>query len=74
MDEPEAKHGLKLPHEPGTKESIAKWQKRGHEARFAAAWQMVIDAELAKGKDPAELRMKKNVHGLIRRSQSRATI
>ncbi len=49
------------------------WREQGHEARLAAAWQIVVDAEIAKGKDPSELRMKRNVHRLIRGSQYRET-
>jgi hypothetical protein len=47
------------------------WREQGHEARFAASWQMVVDAELAKGRKLSDLRMRKDVHRLIRRSQYR---
>mgnify|MGYP005834935929 CR=1 FL=1 len=73
MSESGANGGLEPTQERGTKESVAEWQKRGHEAILAAAWQMVVDAELAAGRDRADPRMKRDVAGLIRRDQYRTT-
>ena len=49
------------------------WQKMGHEAIFAAAWQMVVEAELKKGKTLEDLTMDRSVHRLIRRKRPRRT-
>ena len=45
----------------------AFWRQAGHEARFAAMWQMVAEVELLKGKKPEELRLQRSVAKLIRR-------
>lgn len=39
------------------------WRKVGPEGRFAAAWQMVVDAHLLRGKDASELRLQRSVAG-----------
>ncbi|MBI5154029.1 hypothetical protein HZA57_02230 [Candidatus Poribacteria bacterium] len=43
------------------------WRKAGHEARFAAAWQMVIEAALFRGQDAGELRLQRTVECFKRR-------
>ena len=45
------------------------WRRAGHEARFAASWEMVVEAELIRGKTPCELRLVKSVERLFRREQ-----
>jgi hypothetical protein len=40
---------------------IAYWQRLGPEAIFEAAWQMVVDAEKMRGRNPDELRLRKDV-------------
>jgi hypothetical protein len=42
---------------------IEFWQRLGDEAIFSAAWEMVEFAWEFKGKDPAELRFRKDVGG-----------
>lgn len=43
------------------------WREAGHEARFAAAWEMVAEAELFRGKDAGELRLQRSVQTIQRR-------
>ena len=40
------------------------WQRAGAEARFAAAWEMVAEAELFRGNDGSECRLDKSVENL----------
>lgn len=42
------------------------WKEAGHEARFAAAAEMVIEAELFRGKNAGELRLKRNIENIKR--------
>lgn len=46
---------------------IEFWQRLGPEARFEAAWEMVREYWRMQGKDPADLKMKRNVTRRIRR-------
>ncbi len=43
------------------------WRKAGHEARFAAAWEMVVEVELIRGKNAAEPRLQRDVLRIKRR-------
>ncbi|MGF1571927.1 MAG: hypothetical protein ACFCU1_02540 [Sumerlaeia bacterium] len=43
------------------------WAKAGHDAKFIAAWQMVIESYLFWGKDAGELRLQQSVETLQRR-------
>jgi hypothetical protein len=43
------------------------WSQQGAEARFAAAWEMVAEAELFKGKDARESRLQRSVQHIQRR-------
>lgn len=43
------------------------WRRAGHEARFAAAWQMVVESYLFRGRDAGELRLQRSVENLQRR-------
>jgi hypothetical protein len=43
------------------------WRTAGHEARFAAAWQMVVESFLMRGKDAGELRLQRDVETIRRR-------
>lgn len=42
------------------------WKQAGHEARFAAAADMVVETELFRGKNASELKLKRNVEILQR--------
>ena len=44
----------------------AFWQAAGAEARLAAAWEMVAEAELFKGHDARESRLQRTVEHLQR--------
>lgn len=46
---------------------VAYWQTQSDAKKFAAAWQMVIDAYAIKGEDISELRLQRSVGGLQRR-------
>jgi hypothetical protein len=43
------------------------WQRAGAEARFAAAWEMVAEAELFRGHDGGECRLQRSVQHIQRR-------
>ncbi len=43
------------------------WQALGDAKIFAAAWELVVTAWVAKGRDPKDLRLDKSVERLIRR-------
>ena len=45
----------------------AFWREAGHEARFEAMWQMVVDLDLIRGKEPGEHRLDRTVENLRRR-------
>lgn len=43
------------------------WQGLGHEAIFAAAWEMVAEVDLIRGGDGRQPRLQRSVHRLQRR-------
>lgn len=43
------------------------WRQAGDEARWAATWEMVIEAELFRGKDASQLRFQRDVQHIQRR-------
>ncbi len=43
------------------------WKKAGTDAKFDAAWEMVVESYLFKGKDVEELRLQRTVECLKRR-------
>ena len=43
------------------------WRRVGHEGRFAAAWQMVVEANLIRGRDAGESRLQRSVQTVKRR-------
>ena len=43
------------------------WQSVGPEERFAAAWEMVAEADLFRGKDASESRLQRSVQHIQRR-------
>ena len=45
----------------------AFWRQAGHEARFAAAWEMVAEVERIRGKNAGEPRLQRSVAVLKRR-------
>jgi hypothetical protein len=45
------------------------WQEAGYEARFAAMWQMVAEADLFRGKNASESRLQRTVEHLQRRER-----
>lgn len=69
MTTPDSKNGPAPLHESGAARGPEYWQAQSCEARFAEAWRLVVERELAGGKDPSELRMKRHVTRLIRRSE-----
>jgi hypothetical protein len=42
------------------------WQQAGAEARFAAAWQMVLDMLLIRGKNVNQFRLQRSVENIER--------
>ena len=42
------------------------WRRAGHEARFAAAWEMVQEVNLIRGRDADESRLQRSVEHLQR--------
>lgn len=44
-----------------------KWDELGDEARFQAAWDLVVQAHEIQGKNPDELRFQRSVENLIRK-------
>jgi len=46
---------------------IEFWQRQDSNARFSAAWELVIFANERKGKDESELRLQRTVESLERR-------
>ncbi|MGI8907533.1 MAG: hypothetical protein ACR2IE_13705 [Candidatus Sumerlaeaceae bacterium] len=45
------------------------WASQDAEAKFAAAWEMVVEVELFRGQSMEQLRMRRDVAKLIRRSR-----
>lgn len=44
-----------------------RWRQLGDEARFAAAWELVITAHKLRGEDISELRLQRSIENLIRK-------
>lgn len=47
----------------------AFWRRLGHEARFAAAWEMVVEATLFRGEDAGESGLQRSVCHIQRRER-----
>lgn len=45
------------------------WRDAGPEARFRAAWLMVVEVELMRGKKPEDLRLRKDIEEVKRRGE-----
>jgi hypothetical protein len=45
---------------------IEFWQRQNSNARFAAAWELVVFAHQQKGRDESELRLQRTVESLER--------
>jgi len=45
------------------------WRKAGPEARFAAAWQMIDECALIRGKNVRESRLQRSVQTVFRRGR-----
>ena len=43
------------------------WDRLGDEARFQAAWDLVVQAYELQGKDPNELRFQRSVANLVKK-------
>ena len=43
------------------------WQSQSDAAKFAAAWEMVLEAHALKGEDLSESRLQRSIAGLQRR-------
>ena len=43
------------------------WQKAGHEARFAAAWEMIAETELIRGHNVNQSGLQRSVQNILRR-------
>ena len=67
MDEHESEASGRANGRETSPRGIAYWQKQGHEAIFAEAWRLVVEAELATGKTLSEIRMDRSVTRLVRR-------
>jgi len=48
---------------------VPYWQAQPDEVKFAAAWEMVIDAYAMKGVDASELSFQRSVGGLQKRGR-----
>jgi hypothetical protein len=46
---------------------LAYWQSQADDAKFVAAWEMVIEAHLIRGEDLRESRLQRSVERLERR-------
>ena len=44
------------------------WDKLGDEARYQAAWELVVQAHELQGRDPNELRFQRSVENLVRKA------
>ncbi|RME59048.1 MAG: hypothetical protein D6780_05725 [Candidatus Dadabacteria bacterium] len=55
--------------EEDKREVYEYWDKLGDEARFKAAWELVIEAYKIKGKDLNELRFQRSVEKLVRKQR-----
>jgi hypothetical protein len=44
------------------------WRRVGHEGRFAAAWGMIYESELMKGKHVTKSRLQRTVQNIKRRT------
>lgn len=44
------------------------WRRAGHEAKFAAAWDMLLDVQRMRGKRGRQPRLQRSVEALERRS------
>lgn len=42
------------------------WDRQGDEARYQAAWELVVQAHELQGRDPHELRFQRSVESLVR--------
>ena len=60
-------HFGKLGDEDDKLRDYAAWDHLGAEARFQAAWELVVDAWKMQGRDLDELRFQKSVTNLIRK-------
>jgi hypothetical protein len=47
----------------------AFWQQHGHEAIFAAAWEMIAEVDLMRGRDVCQSRLQRSVQHLERRER-----
>jgi hypothetical protein len=47
---------------------IEFWQRQDSEARFAAAWELVVFAQQQKGRDGSELRLQRTLEYLERKA------
>jgi len=45
------------------------WRNAGHEARWAAAWEMVVEADLFRGKNASQPRLQRTVLRIQRRER-----
>ena len=45
------------------------WRRMGPDARFAAAWEMVVEAELFKNRHASESRLQRSVQHIERRAR-----
>jgi hypothetical protein len=45
------------------------WEKVGPEGRFAAAWEMIVEADLFKGKNASQPRLQRSIQNIQRRKR-----
>ena len=61
----------KIYRSSGAKDDFDKdfWEKAGHEAKFAAAWEMINEVRLIRGeKNVSQPRLQRSVQNIKRRS------
>ena len=58
-----------IPYESYTGFSKDFWKKIGTEGRFAAAWEMVVEADLFRGKNASQPRLQRSVQNIQRRKR-----
>lgn len=52
------------PRSGGDKFDLEFWQKLGHEARFAAAWEMTAEVDFIRGNNAVESRLQRTVQNI----------
>jgi len=48
---------------------IEFWQRQSHQARFTAAWEMIVHAHKVKGRDVRQLRLQRSIETFQRQQR-----